>query len=193
MTPDIYLDIPSPFGLSRPTPAWCAVIAAFDPELRIFPSQTHPLYRLMRLAKNTPVGATIDRMHTAMQKGLLKDLHPDTRIAIQHRMVSVFTLPKEVTTVSPERVVQTLQKRDQWAFKDGDAVADALDQRDQIVEQAAKDERKREYRIRRKAAGISLLYRTGARVSLVPPVRVERAGSLGTPGGNPAVTVSPKE
>lgn len=192
---DIYLDYPSPFGLSRPTPAWCAPIAAFDPDLRIFPSQTHPLYRLMRLARNSPVEATMDRMHKAMQKGILKELHPDTAIAIRHKLVAVFTLPKEVTTLHSDRVIETLRQRDQWQFKDGDAAADALDQRDALVEKSVADERKRQYRDRRKAAGISLLYRTGARVSLVPPVRDfdQAVRSLGAPGGNQAVTVPPKE
>ncbi|HUU46378.1 MAG TPA: hypothetical protein VM118_11665 [Acidobacteriota bacterium] len=197
MVPDIYLDLPSPFGLPRPTRAWCDVIASFDPDLRIFPSQTHSVYRLMRRAHQTPVGALVNRVRAAIERGILTEVNPDTRIAIQHRLVAVSTLPKEITTVSPERIVASLQRRDQWGFRDGDAVADALDQRDADEVSAIDRERNRQYRERRKAAGISLLYRTGARVSLIKPSLSPTPGfeadCMGTPDGDSAVTVSPKE
>jgi len=191
MPQDIYIDVPSPFGLSRPTEAWCRVIADYDAELRIFPSQTHPVYRLMRKARHMgPMNA--DRF-----KGVLAQLHPDTQIAIHHHLIAVFTMPKEITTVGPEGVVAKLRLRDQWRFKDGDAVADALDARDMAAEKEVDQNRQRDYQTRRRAAGISLLYRTGARVSLIKPSlgipRMFDAGSVGTPGSNPAVTVSPKE
>lgn len=191
MPQDIYIDVPSPFGLSRPTEAWCRVIADYDSELRIFPSQTHPVYRLMRKARQMgPMNA--DRF-----KGVLTQLHPDTQIAIHRHLIAVFTMPKEITTVGPERVVAKLRLRDQWQFKDGDAVADALESREAADETAIDQKRKFEYQTRRRAAGISLLYRTGARVSLIKPVsgvqRMLDTVSMGTPGGNSAVTVSPKE
>jgi hypothetical protein len=194
MPADIYIDVPSPFGLSRPTRAWCDVIAAFDPDLRIFPSQTHPLYRLMRRAYNTPMSAVMDRMHKAMAAGTLKEVHPDTKIAINHGLVAVSTLPKEIVTISPERIVQNLMGRDQWAHKDGDAVADALDQRDADAERELDRQLHADVRKRRREAGISLRYRTGARVSLVNPSR-RGAGeaSLETPGADNGATVSPTE
>jgi hypothetical protein len=190
---DIYIDVPSPFGLSRPTRAWCDVIAHFDPDLRIFPSQTHPLFRLMRKAHNTPMGATVARMEKAQRDGVLEDIHPDTQIAIHHGLVAVFTLPSAIVTVSPESVVEKLKRRDQWQFKDGDAVADHVEANESAEERAIDVERARQYRERRRQAGISLSYRTGARVSLVSPRRhPASAETLGTPGGA-AVTVSPTE
>lgn len=191
----IYIDVDSPFGLPKPTPGWLAVIAEFDPDLRIFPSKTHPVYRLMRRAHNTPMSATLERMQTAQNKGILKELHPDTAIAIHYGLVSVSTLPKEAITVSPEQIVERLMRRDQWRFKDGDAVADHLDKRDADHEKEIAREQKRDLRERRKAAGVSLLYRTGGRVSLVRPSRhIAGSDALGTPGGTekPA-SVSPTE
>jgi len=191
MPQDIYIDVPSPFGLQRPTEAWCRVVADYDPELRIFPSQTHPVYRLMRKARN------MGPMNADKFKNVMTTLHPDTQIAIHHHLIAVFTMPKEITTVGPERVVAKLRLRDQWRFKDGDAVADALEAREAADEKDINHKRKLEYQTRRKAAGISLLYRTGARVSLIKPVtgvqRMLDTVSVGTPGGNSAVSVSPKE
>jgi hypothetical protein len=187
MSADLYLDLPSPFGLSRPTDGWCRIIAHYDSELRIFPSQTHPVYRLMRKAR------TMGPINAERFKAVMTTLHPDTQIAINHHLIAVFTLPKEITTVSPERVVEKLRRRDQWQFKDGDAVADALDRRDDDADKAVTHERNRQYAERRRAAGISLLYRTGARVSLVSPVRPSELASMGTPAGKSAGSVALKE
>lgn len=191
---DIYIDVDSPFGLPKPSPGWLQAIADFDPDLRIFPSKTHPVYRLMRRAHNTPMSSLVDRVAAAVQQGILKEMHPDTAIAIHHRLVSVTTLPKDAITVSPERIIERLMRRDQWRFKDGDAVADALDQRDADAEKAIDDRQKRDLRDRRKAAGISLLYRTGGRVSLVRPSRhIAGLDAAENPGGEKPATVSPQE
>lgn len=190
----IYIDVPSPFGLSKPSPAWCRTIADFDPDLRIFPSQTHPLFRLMRKAHNTPIAETVKRMEKAQRDGVLKDIHPDTAIAIKHGLVAVFTIPAEIVQLSPERVVAMLRNRDQWAFKNADEVADRLEANENDADKAVRRERFRQYQERRRAAGISLSYRSGARVSLVSPTRpTSGTASLGTPGGNSAASVSPLE
>lgn len=190
----IYIDVPSPFGLARPTPAWCRAIGEFDPDLRIFPSQTHPLFRMMRKAHNTPIADTVKRMEKAQRDGVLKDIHPDTQIAIKHGLVAVFTIPAEIVQLNPERVVAMLRNRDQWRFKDGDAVADQLEANEAAADKDVRRERFRQYQQRRRAAGISLLYRSGARVSLVSPTRASSGtASLGTPAGNHAGPVSPVE
>jgi hypothetical protein len=173
---DIYIDIPSPFGLSRPSKAWCRSLAEYDADLRIYPSQVHPLFRLARVAHvNGPYNFEKFRH-------VLKELHPDTKIAIEHKLVAVFTLPAEIVNVSPERVIAKLRLRDQWRYKDADAVADALDQSEDADRLEVDRQQRLNTRARLRAAAISYRYRTGARVSLVSPRRPTAAAvSLPTP------------
>lgn len=173
---DIYIDVPSPFGLSRPSLAWCGVLAEYDPELRLYPSQTQPVFRLARRAHHTPViRDTIERMRKALASGQLTEVHPDTKIALAHRLVAVCALRGEVVNADPTRVVEKLRLRDQWAFKDGDAVADALDQRDDAEARAVHQAQRAATRDRRLGMKVAYRYRTGARVSLVSPRRHEAA------------------
>lgn len=181
---DIYIDAPSPFGLARPTKAWCETIAAFDPDLRIFPSQKHPCFRLMRVAR------VEGPMNLQRFKRVMDQLHPDTQIALQHGLVAVFTMPAEIMKLDPLRVVEKLRRRDQWAFRDGDAVADALDQRDVAAEKEIDDRRRADSHDRRRAMRISYLYRTGARVSLVPPRRQPAAAASAPTTGEPVPPVA---
>ena len=187
---DVYIDLPSPFGLSRPSEAWCRALADFDRDLRIFPSQKQPVFRLMRLAR------VMGRMNLERFRAVLKEVHPDTKIALERGLVAVFTLPAEVATADPQRVIAALRRRDQWPFRDGDAVTDAIEKSEQAAADEIDRRRRLDIRDRMKGAKTSLQYRLGARVSLVSPRRhLAGAASPPTTGGPvpPAAAVSATE
>lgn len=181
-------DIPSPFNLPRPRRWWAQVLADFDPDLRIFPSQKQPVYRVMRLARLSG-GLNLDRF-----RHLLHALNPDTRIALERHLVPVMTFGPDVFNRHPSLIVAALRRRDTWALAPGgdandrgDAAADALDQMEADA-QAAIDRRiKDENRQRQKAMALAYRYRTGSRVSLVTP----RKRPSSTPVGRSADQPSP--
>lgn len=166
-------DIPSPFNLLRPKRWWVKVLADWDPDLRIFPSQKKPVYRVMRLARLSG-GLNYDRM-----RPILKTLHPDTQIALERHLLPVMTFGPDVFNRHPSIIVNTLRRRDTWQFSKpgdtpeqvGERAADALDNWEAQTEEAERKERRQENRARLRAMGIAYRYRTGARVSLVQPRR----------------------
>lgn len=179
----IFLRLPSPHGLKPLTEAWLQPIATYDSDLRIFPSQTRKVYRLARLA----------RQSGGLNASLFKDnekLPPDTKLAIKlHLVLLPFDLPPRVWSADASHVVATLRRRDQWRFKDGDAAADALDQAEALAEAQADAKWKDDARVRHRAARVGLQYRTGARISLVSPLRRPHvAASVDRPSSTSAAT-----
>jgi hypothetical protein len=188
----IYLDdIPSPFGLAAPAKWWLDVLAAYDPDLRIFPSQKHAFYRVMRVARLSG-GLNLDRF-----KDVLPVFTADTKIALERKLIPVMTFGPDVFNRAPQIIVGYLERRDTWKFGQGEqAGAKAVDSLDAMeAEQEARDDKaaREERRARRRAFGIAYRYRTGGRVSLVRPRRhPASADSPETPGGA-AASVSPTE
>ena len=193
MIESIYIDMPSPFGLAAPPAWWCRALAEYDPDLRIFPSQTKPLYRVMRLARLSG-GLNFERF-----KGVLSAFTADTKIALERRLIPVMTFGPDVFNRNPQLIVATLKRRDTWQFGEpgsditGDRATDSLDAME--AEQEKRDDAaiKTERAARRRAFKIAYRYRTGGRVSLVSPRR-HPAGSASpeTPGGA-AAAVTPTE
>lgn len=173
-------DIPSPFNLLRPKAWWVKVLADYDPDLRIFPSQKKPVYRVMRLARFSG-GLNYDRL-----RPVLKELHPDTQIALERHLLPVMTFGPDVFNRHPMHIVNVLRRRDTWRFagstpeERGAAAADALDAWEADQEAIDRKKTQEEARERRRAFAIAFKYRTGARVSLVKPRR----------GGTPAPVAS---
>lgn len=185
---DNYLDIPSPFALPKPKDHWLRTLAAFDADLVIFPSQKQPLYRLARRAKRS--GGITERIFRKVGSML----HPDTKIMFDNRLVAVTTIPRGAVEAPCEILCQQLIPRDTWRFGPGDdAGARSLERMEH--EEAERQNRawKEETRARHRAARISFLYRTGARVSLISPLRPPAGGAApGTPAAS-AASVSPQE
>lgn len=171
----IYLDLPSPFGLPRPERGWCDEIEHYDPELVIYPSQKDYLYRLARKAVSS--GGFNQRMFS-----VLPNLHPDTRVCLEHRLVAVTTIPVAAIYVSPTRIVDQLFGRDMWKHGGADVIADKLDQADADHEKRIDDKNREELRVRARAMRVGYMTRTGARVSLVSPRRPAAASSPANPG-----------
>lgn len=165
-----YLDLPSPFGLAKLSDSFCKVIAAYDPDLVIFPSQKHPFYRLARPVRHGSV------RNWALYKKL-PGVTDDIRIMLDRQLIALpFALPAKIASAPPEHVVATIRARDTWAFGGpdgaGDRAADALEAKEKAKQKIIDDRYADEMRQRKKAAGIAFLYRTGARVSLVSPRRM---------------------
>lgn len=170
----IYLDLPSPFSLRRPDPSWCATIAAYDPELVIYPSQKDFVYRLARKAKHSG-GFNRDTF------AKLPNLHPDTQVCLEHGLVAVTTIPVKAIDAPAANIVDQLYGRDLWRQGGADAVADRLDEGDAEREAAVDRKNEDELRVRARAMRNGYLYRTGARVSLVSPRRQAAAASDANP------------
>lgn len=166
----IYLeDVPNKFGLLVPKPYWLKPIEDYDPDLRIFPSQTQGCYRLMRVAHHS------GPMAGKVFEGITEGIHPDTLVAIKYGLVAVTTIPPMALSAPPHNIVQQLRERDQWVLGGGrdaaagDRIADLLDQRDTTNRAALEREVHNDGLLIHESARVSLLYRTGARVSLVKP------------------------
>lgn len=201
MTPGIwignYYDCGSPTGLPKPTQAWMKVLADFDPDAVIFPSQKRACYRFGRRAKLSKAysDAVFKRVLTT---DAAKELNPDTLIAYQFGIVLCeFTLPPAVFSASPDKLIAQLKLRDQWDFSDGDAVADFVEHREAADAKAKQAPWKDENKVRFRAMQVARAYRTGARISLVPR-RASSAGRSPVTSGSAwdhvqAATVSPPE
>lgn len=169
----LWLDgVPSPFHLPKPGEEWLRAIEAYDSDLRLFPSQKDACYRLMRAAKMSG-GMSPDVFAKAMAV-----IHPDTRIAIQHGLVAVTTVPPGAIHASASLVVQWLKDHDLWKAGGAERAADMLEV-GELRAQAAKDAAlKDEGRQRHLASRVGFQYRTGTRVSLVRPPSRDTASPL---------------
>lgn len=163
----IFLDTPNPFHLATPSAGWLQMIADYDGDLRLMPSQTAPVYRLMRLARHT--GSTNSRLWR--DKGLT--MCADTKTAFDLHLVPITTFTKETSAMPVEHILQWLRDHDISAHGGADAVADRLDAAEAKKEIAADQAYSDEGRVRHRAARIGYQYRTGARVSLVRRIRRE--------------------
>ena len=171
-------DIPSPFNLLRPKKWWTKILAEYDADLRIFPSQKKPVYRVCRVATLSG-GMNLDRF-----RHVLPHLHPDTQIMLARHLLPVMTFGPDVFNRHPSIIVNILRRRDTWRLappdatpaERGDAATDALEQLEADEYAGFKRRLRDESRQRWNAMQIAYKYRTGARVSLVPPRR----------GGSPA-------
>lgn len=169
MAGSIYLPgIPNPFGLPTPKDWWLRPIADYDADLRIFPSQTHPVYVLARVAHHS--GGLSYKFWSD-----IPGIHPNTSILLRNRIVFVCTIPREALNAPPQNIVQQLRNRDAWVWGGGndedaaDKVANILDANDAIIEENREKAVMAAARERHEPARVSLLYRSGARVSLVKP------------------------
>lgn len=159
--------IPSPFHLPRPGEEWLRAIESYDADLRLFPSQKDPCYRLMRAAKLSG-GMSPKAFESAMSV-----LHPDTRLAIQYGLVAVTTVPPGAIHASSALVVQWLRDHDLWKVGGAERAADLLEVGELRTQMAKDAAQKDEGRQRHLASRVAFQYRSGTRVSLVRPPRPE--------------------
>lgn len=164
----IYLPgIANRFNLPTPKNWWLKPIEDYDAELRIFPSQKHPVYVLAR--KDHRAGGM--RMSQILAK--TPGLHPNTKILLEHQLVFVSVIYRDALGQPPQKVVQQLRERDQWAIGGGqddsaaDKVADRLDARDAQAEIDRKQKFHDDGKLIHESARTTFQYRIGARVSLV--------------------------
>jgi len=181
--------VPNRFSLAVPRETWLKPIQDYDSELRIFPSQTQPCFRLMRVASHSG----------GMSHKIFKDIpgiHPDTKVALENRLVAVCTIPPMALDAPPDNIVMQLRRRDQWAIGGGqgmdagDKIADMLDRRDADNYEFKRAEIREEGKDLHRGSRISFLYRTGARVSLVRPPTY-RKGTASPSGSPPPVGIPP--
>ena len=173
----IYLpSIANPFNLPTPKNWWLQPIQDYDAELRIFPSQLHPVYVLARRAIVT--GGMMSKTF-----GAIPNLHPNTQILLRHQLVYVSVIPREALSAPPQNIVQQLRDRDQWAVGGGkddraaEKIADRLDARDEANRAAQRQKFHDDGKLVHESARTTFQYRIGARVSLVRPPSLTEANS----------------
>jgi len=119
--------VANPFGLTAPTAHFQRAIIAYDKQLRLFPSQVEPVYRLARICRReSRLGLNTMVVHD----------HPDTRICIQEGVLPICPLlPWAVG--QPELVLRDLRARDTWLHggidpeKAIDKIAETMDRTEQ--------------------------------------------------------------
>lgn len=177
-------DVPNPFSLPGPSPAWQRTIAHYDADLRLMPSQKDAVYRLMRVARRT--GAKNAKLW--LDKGVA--MHPDTQLAFQLGLVAVTTLTREAIAQGPMLLLKWLREHDLLAHGGADVVADRFEQREAAAQQQIDRDQRDELRQRNLASRIGFQYRTGSRVSLV---RRDSAVPLDTPLSSAPAAAVPAE
>lgn len=118
----------NPFGLATPPGWFLQALAAYDPNLVIFASTSHPVYRMAR--RTTTGRAQLNRVLKA---------YPDSEIFFQHRLwawksVEPMGIGKQGMTW--QKLLLEIPEYDQQRFADAGAVADRLDQFDVDAEAA---------------------------------------------------------
>lgn len=189
-----YIDLPSPFGLAKPSAAWLSAVLAYDDQLVIFPSQQQAVYRLCRRRKHS-VGLTAELFKT-----LPVPAHfvPDTQILVHYELVPLpWALQAGAVKADPALTIQTLARRDTWkVFRGpdgGNRYADHLDRTEVEDEARARADWKKEQGVRHRAARVGYLYRTGARISLVSPRRMSppATATVSPPAAAPSDGLTP--
>lgn len=102
---EIYFASSNPFNLPKPPAWWLRLIADYDKQLVIFPSEKDRVYRLCRKV----------RREARLGLDAMKPLHshPDTRIAIRLGAVPITTVfPWAITSA---KILRDLRRRDLWA------------------------------------------------------------------------------
>ncbi len=121
---DNYIQTGNPFSLAVPPASFLAQMAAYDPDLRVFPSLEEGCHRIARKAK----------VHSAVM-AVLKN-RPDTKIYWEHGLVPVTSLPAfEPWGI---KILMELQERDIQRVGGAHAAANILDAHDERVEQRTK-------------------------------------------------------
>lgn len=186
-----YYDIPSPFGLPVPSETWRRVLAEWDADAVLWPSQTRPVYRFGRRAKLSR--AYSDAVFKqALMTG--QGLNPDTRIAYRFGIVlCAFDLPPAIVAASPEVLIAQLRGRDQWQFRTVDKTEAVLAELERTQERARVQPWQDESRVRARAMRTAWRYRTGARISLVGRRAADSSPVTSGPSALTPAPVSPPE
>lgn len=118
MTRRNYVRTANPFNLQEPPASFLTGLHALDADLVIFPSTHEPCYRLARRTTHT--------------RDIWKVIQsfPDTAILVAYGLAPWKSVLPTSLDMSWERVLQEIPQFDQWQFKDPDAVARHLDDRE---------------------------------------------------------------
>jgi hypothetical protein len=152
MRPNWLATVPNPFNLPTPSAGFLQDMAAFDPDLVLYPSQQEFFYRLARRATFGP--------------GLLSALSTgtDSAVCVEHKLVPVTSI-KGDAHFGPH-ILQWLADRDTWRHGGAKAVNRLLDERDADADKQARRERDSENTVRARSMWRTFARRTGQSVAL---------------------------
>ena len=151
----------NPFQLLAPPNWFLDDLWVFDDQLVIVPSQVQAVYRITRRTRRS---AGLRRIATLAQ-GM--DIHPDTKLMADQRLVPVATLAPTLGWSS--QILVELARRDVWRAGGPKAAADILDAQDKAREQSIDAKCVDELTERVNRSYESYRYRTGQRLSLTTP------------------------
>jgi hypothetical protein len=152
----VYLTAANPFQLPPP-PAWfLKALAAYDPDLVIFPSHKDPVFRLARRC----------RFSQGVKPGDVPGVenHPDTVFMCNRKLVPVTTIvPKSYWTL---KTIEELAARDIWRKGGAKAIVGEIEANEEAQRRALDRKMNDELDARSSDAYKSFKYRAGERVSL---------------------------
>lgn len=121
MTPSNYIETENPFGLAAPPASFLTDLAAYDSELRLFPSMQEPVYRLARRTN----------ARTAFRR--LPPGHRDNTVCLNHRIIPL----KAIQGFHPawgQIIISALASCDVQRVGGGVAASELLEQQEELEE-----------------------------------------------------------
>lgn len=144
--------VANPFALPVPPAGFLRELAAFDPDLVLYPSQQEFFYRLARRAHRT------GGLMSALSSGT------DAAVCVQHRLVPVTSIRGDAH-FGPA-ILQWLRDRDTWAFGGAKKVNAILEAQDKHQARTRQRDRDSENDARARSMWRTYARRTGQSVAL---------------------------
>lgn len=152
---------PNPFGLASPPDFFLTDLAAFDPDLVIFPSAEQAVYRLCRRVRRGPALTHVGKIRH--QLGGIVDRF-DHKILVALKLVPVVSLLPH-----PQwgpKILADLAEADLWRHGGADAATATMDQREADVDQRLDRDIADEATARGHSAWSAYKWNSGQRIDL---------------------------
>lgn len=168
-----WLPLANRFNLAVPPDTFLDDLSAYDPDLRIFPSQEDGVFRVGRVVPG----------HLPPVYHFMKD-RPDTKVYVQYRLVPVTSIvPTPFVQWGPV-IINDLAERDIRAVGGWEAASRILEDREESAEARSRRDTYDEAGVRARSAWRAIKWRTGQTIDL----GAKRVGhdSRGEPSRKPA-------
>jgi hypothetical protein len=150
-----WLPLPNRFSLSVPPDSFLDDLAAYDPDLRIFPSQEDGVFRVGRV-----VPGNLPPVYHFMQH------RPDTKVYVANRLVPVTSIvPTPFVQWGPV-IINDLAERDIRAVGGWESACRLIEDREESAERKERRDVSDEASIRARSAWRAIKWRTGQTIDL---------------------------
>lgn len=150
-----YLPLANRFNLATPPDSFLDDLAAYDPDLRIFPSQQEGVFRVGRVVP----GHLPPVFHFMQDK-------PDTKVYVAHRLVPVTSIvPTPFVQWGPV-IIADLAERDIQAVGGWEAASRLIEDREDNIEARGRRDTYDEAGVRARSAWRAIKWRSGQTIDL---------------------------